>query len=67
MAIRLVDGSRGNHSSLPGTARLSSPAYCENSVETGVAGLFNLLNCWDPRREDKESTERPWTASLRKE
>ena len=67
MAIRLVDGSRGNHSSLPLTAHFSSPAYCENSVEMGVDGHFNLLNCRDQGREDKESTTRCWTDSLRKD
>ena len=59
-AIRLVVGSRGNHSSLPGTAHLSSPACCKNCMEMGVAGLFTLLklNCWDKGKEDKDSTRR---------
>ena len=67
MAIRLVDGSRGNHSALPRTAHFSLPAYCKNSVEMGVAGLFNLLNCWDQGREIRESTRRRCTDSLRKD
>ena len=67
MGPALQSPDQGTVSSLPRTAHFSLPAYCENSVEMGVAGLFNLLNCWDQGREDRESTRRRRTDSLRKD